>query len=93
MRTEQIWLHNRGSRLAGTLLLPDEAAAPHPGIVQGPGWLGLRDAKLYEPYHQALTGAGFAVLTLDYRGFGDSEGDATYFDPMDQVDDIRAGLT
>ncbi len=34
-----------------------------------------------------------AVLTLDYRGFGDSEGDATFLDPMAQVDDIRAGLT
>lgn len=93
MRTEQVWFFNRGSRLAGTLLLPDEGVVPHPGIVQGPGWLGLRDAKLYEPYHEALTKGGFAVMTLDYRGFGDSEGDATYFDPMDQVDDIRAALT
>ena len=32
-------------------------------------------------------------MTLDYRGFGDSEGDATFFDPMDQVADIRAALT
>ena len=60
MRVEQVTFHHRGSRLAGTLLLPDEAAGIRPGIVQGPGWLGLRDAKLYEPYHQALTGAGFA---------------------------------
>ncbi len=93
MHSEQVWFHNRGSRLAGTLLLPDEAASPLAGIVQGPGWMGLRDARLYEPYHQALIEAGFALLTLDYRGFGDSEGDATYLDPMDQVDDIRAGLT
>ena len=33
-----------------------------PGIVQGPGWLGLKDAKLYLRYHEALTEAGFAVL-------------------------------
>ena len=66
---------------------------PRPGIVQGPGWLGLRDAQLYAPYHEALTGAGFVVMTLDYRGFADSEGDATFFDPMDQVADIRAALT
>jgi dipeptidyl aminopeptidase/acylaminoacyl peptidase len=93
---EQVTFHNRGARLAGTLILPndiDVQREPVPGIVHGPGWLGLRDARLYRPYHEALTAAGMAVLTLDYRGFGDSEGDATFLDPMDQVDDIRAGLT
>jgi uncharacterized protein len=93
MRVEQVPFHNAGSRLAGTLLLPDTAPGPVPGIVQGPGWMGLRDARLYLPYHEALTQAGFAVLTLDYRGFGDSEGDARFLDPMAQVSDIRAALT
>lgn len=93
MRTEDVFFYSGGARLAGTLLLPDTVEVPVPCIVQGPGWLGLRDAKLYTPYHEALTGAGFAMLTLDYRGFGSSEGDATLLDPMDQVADIRAGLT
>jgi len=93
MRLEQVSFHNAGSRLAGTLLFPDTFVGAAPGIVQGPGWLGLRDAQLYLPYHEALTAAGFVVMTLDYRGFGDSEGDATFLDPMDQVSDIRAALT
>lgn len=93
MRDEQVTFHHRGHRLAGTLHLPGRAEDPLPAIVQGPGWLGLRDAKLYVPYHEALTGAGFAVLVIDYRGFGDSEGDATFLDPKEQVDDIRAALT
>lgn len=92
MRVEDVALWSHGCRLAATLMLPDDAVGPLPGIVQGPGWLGLRAAKLYTPYHEALTGAGFAVLTLDYRGFGDSEGDATMLDPMGQVADIRSGL-
>ncbi len=92
MRVEQVSLFNAGCRLAGTVLLPDTDTGAAPGIVQGPGWLGLRDAKLYVPYHEALTAAGFVVLTLDYRGFGGSEGDATFLDPMAQVSDIRAGL-
>jgi dipeptidyl aminopeptidase/acylaminoacyl peptidase len=88
---EEVRFHSGDGVLAGTLKLPD-AAAPHPAIVQGPGWMGLRDAKAYVPYHDALTAAGFAVLVFDYRGFGDSTGDATFLDPMTQVADWRAAI-
>jgi dipeptidyl aminopeptidase/acylaminoacyl peptidase len=76
-------------------MLPDDASPerPVPGIAQGPGWLGLRDAKLYKPYHDALLAAGMAILVFDYRGFGDSEGDATYLDPATQVEDWRNAVT
>jgi uncharacterized protein len=93
--SEVVRFHSQGSAVVGTLLFPDAAAATNrvPGIVQGPGWLGLRDAKLYQPYHEALLAAGMAVLVFDYRGFGDSEGDASYLDPMDQVTDWRNAVT
>ena len=95
MAIEQVRFYSHGSALAGTLMLPDgaSAASPVPAVAQGPGWLGLRDAKLYAPYHEALLDAGIGVLVFDYRGFGDSEGDASYFDPMDQVEDWRNALT
>lgn len=94
-RVEEVVVYSAGYRLGATLQLPIQAgpAAPAPTIVQGPGWLGLRDAKLYGPYHEALVAAGFAVLTLDYRGFGDSEGDASFLDPSTQVDDIQAAVS
>ena len=92
MSVEEVHFDSAGTRLAGTLKLPD-APAPWPAIVQGPGWLGLRGAKLYHPYHEALVAAGFAVLVFDYRGFGDSEGSATFLDPMLQVADVRAAVT
>jgi pimeloyl-ACP methyl ester carboxylesterase len=88
--TVPFWSH--GCRLAATLKLPPgaSASAPVPAVVQGPGWLGLRDAKLYLPYHEALLGVGIGVLVFDHRGFGDSEGDASYLDPRAQVEDYRS---
>lgn len=95
MVAEHVRFYSRGSALAGSLLLPDDASSERPvaAVAQGPGWLGLRDAKLYQPYHEALLAAGIAVLVFDYRGFGDSQGDASYFDPMTQVEDWRNALT
>lgn len=94
MRTETVRFYSRGSALAGTLMLPDAAdGGPVPGLTQGPGWLGLRDASLYRPYHDGLLAAGMAVLVFDYRGFGGSEGDATYLDPAAQVEDWRNAVT
>ncbi len=90
---EEVGFWSHGCRLAGTLMTPDGASSgPVPVIVQGPGWMGLRSARLYRPYHEALLAAGFAVMTLDYRGFGDSEGDATLLDPAAQVADIVAAI-
>lgn len=93
MTTNEVRFHNAGSQLAGTLKLPEVGSPPFAAVVQGPGWLGLRSGKIYQPYHQALLAAGIAVLVFDYRGFGDSSGDATLLDPMAQVADYRAAVT
>ena len=95
MGIEQVRFYSHGASLAGTLMLPDGAGVESPVavVVQGPGWLGLRDAKLYQPYHDALLAVGIAVFVFDYRGFGDSEGDATYLDPRLQVEDYRSAAT
>lgn len=93
MKVEEVAFYSDGHRLSGTLKLPENGLAPYPAVVQGPGWLGLRDAKLYVPYHDGLIAAGIAVLVFDYRGFGDSEGDATYLDPRLQVADWINAIT
>lgn len=92
---EDVRFYSHGATLAGTLKLPHGAstAGRLPGVVQGPGWLGLRGAKLYHPYHEALLAAGIAVFVFDYRGFGESEGDPSYLDPLAQVEDWRAAVT
>lgn len=66
-----------GTHLAGNLFLP-ESPGPHPGVVvvhgSGPqdryGSLGY-----YDLVARRFAAAGFAVLTFDKRGTGDSSGD------------------
>lgn len=92
VRTETVEFFSEGARLRGFLHRPAAAADRLPFIVQGPGWLGLADAKLYAPYHQAFADAGFAVLIFDYRGFGGSEGDRGFISPTWQLEDWRNAI-
>jgi len=93
MRTTPVTFFSEGHRLAALWRTPDDADGPLRAIVQGPGWLGLKDAKLYVRYHEALTAAGFGVLIFDYRGFGDSEGDRGYLSPSWQLADLMNAVT
>jgi pimeloyl-ACP methyl ester carboxylesterase len=96
MTTEEVRFFSAGATIAGTLKLPDSASAPVAAVVQGPGWLGLRDGKNYVPYHDGLLAAGIAVLVFDHRGFGDSTDNPAlpaYIDPMGQVADYRAAVS
>lgn len=92
MIEENVEFYSSGLRLSGILRRPD-GDGPFPGIVQGPGWLGLKDAQLYQPYHQAFVDNGLAVLIFDYRGFGDSDGDRNSLSPRNQLDDLRAAAS
>ena len=47
MMNEQVTFYSEGANGKGILRLPDEPGSGRPGIVQGPGWLGLMDSKLY----------------------------------------------
>ena len=92
MRTDEVTFFSDGVKVHGFLHRPDAAAGRLPFVVQGPGWLGLADAKLYRPYHEAFTAAGFAVLIFDYRGFGASEGDRGTLSPAWQLEDWRSAI-
>lgn len=81
-----------GDRISGWLYLP-AAAGPAPAVVFCPGYTGTKYAAFYQPYVEALVGAGHAVLLSDYRGWGDSEGARGVIDPRMQTDDLRAGIS
>ena len=92
MQTQEVSFFSEGERVAALWRTPDGATGRLRAVVQGPGWLGLKDAKLYVRYHQALTDAGFGVLIFDYRGFGDSEGEKV-LSPARQLEDLRNAVT
>lgn len=92
MRAEEVTYYSEGSRISASWRTPDEFSGPLRTVIQGPGWLGLKDAKLYVRYHEALTAAGFGVLVIDYRGFGDSEGDRSRLSFTGQLLDLINGI-
>jgi dipeptidyl aminopeptidase/acylaminoacyl peptidase len=92
MRTETVEYFSGPDRVRALWRTPD-GAGPYRAVVQGPGWYGLKDAKDYDRYHQAFTAAGFGVLSIDYRGFGESEGERGIVDPVHQLEDLVNGVT
>jgi dipeptidyl aminopeptidase/acylaminoacyl peptidase len=94
MREEKVSFFSDGEQVVALLRTPDDAhSAPYPVIVQGPGWLQVKEAKRNPPYHQAFTDAGFAVLVIDFRGFGESEGDRDDLLPQRWLDDLVNAVT
>lgn len=93
MRSEEIEFYSEGTLVRGDWHRPDDVDGPVPALVQGPGWMGLRDAVVYRRYHQAFTDAGIGVLAIDFRGFGGSDGLRDQFRPADQLADLVNAVT
>ncbi len=95
MRDEKVSFYSEGVKLAGVLHLPDrDDGKPRAAIVQGPGFLGVKEAAIYLRWYEKFCEAGYAALAFDYRGWGDSEGEERgAVIPMDQVQDIRNAIT
>lgn len=92
MKTENVEFYSGSDRVRAIWRTPD-SAGPFRAIVQGPGWLGLKDAKDYLRYHEGFTSVGFGVLSIDYRGFGDSEGERGIVNPTHQLEDLINAVT
>lgn len=71
---KKLRLYSEGTRLAAELWLPDRTPdkAGHPTVLLCHGWGGLKSQLA--PYAQKFAHAGFAALTFDYRGWGESDG-------------------
>ena len=89
-----VHFYSEGHKLVGDLYLPNdfESSRPRAGIVLCHGYTGVKD--LYLPDNaRVLNEAGYAVLTFDYKGWGDSEGTASRLAPYSRVADVQAAMT
>lgn len=93
MRNELVEYYSDGELVRANWRLPDETSGPVPAIIQGPGWMGFKDAAVYDRYHEAFTKAGYGVLCIDYRGYGDSEGERGQLSAHGQLEDLTNGVT
>lgn len=89
---ERVTFYSDGLRIAGIIAWP-EGNGPCPGIVIPQGTVGLKEHYRSPEICALLAQAGFAALTFDYRGFGESEGPSEEIVPLAQVQDIRNALT
>ncbi len=81
-----------GTIIRAWLYLPEDTSQPVPCIVMNQGFGGTKDCIL-ERYALRFIETGTAVLTFDYRHFGDSDGEPRQlYDVAYQLDDLRAAI-
>lgn len=95
VETRSISFENEGTTLAGTLYLPADRTAdePLPTVIVTGAWTSVEEQMPAE-YAREMVERGFAAVTFDFRGWGDSgdlpDGVRFKEDPAAKTDDIEA---
>ncbi|MBC7002998.1 alpha/beta hydrolase [Photobacterium sp. BZF1] len=86
---EHIKLNTGVGQLAANLYLPEGVENPPVVIVTG-AWTTVKE-QMPAVYAQALADKGYAAVTFDFRGWGQSVDSVRYFEnPSRKTEDIRA---
>ena len=81
-----------GATVRGRLFAPN-GKRPAPGIVMAPGFTATSHFAVFESYARGIAKIGVAVLLIDMRGFGSSDGEPRYqINPWAQARDYRAAI-
>ena len=89
--SSELSFSSEGCRCAATLFLPEGLSTP-PVLIMGHGFGATRTMRL-PAYARRFASHGVAVLTFDYRCWGDSEGQPRqYISPAWQVKDWAAAI-
>ena len=93
-RVEHVRFASGTDTLVGLLHLPADAPpdARLPGLVVTGSWTTVKE-QMPQVYAQRLATAGYAALTFDFRGFGESEGVPRRAEsPSRKTEDLRAAV-
>src|SRR5262245_25946118 len=90
MSANDVSFYSRGKLVYGTLYAPDDAR-PQRCLVHANGFGGTR-AKIAPDYAEAFAARGYAMLTFDYRGFGETGGPPSH-SPTAHVEDLRNAIS
>lgn len=88
---EEVVFFSDGLKLQGTYHRPANTSMG--AVVFLPGSRVTKETPFYAAYVAGLLRAGLAVLVIDYRGWGGSEGIPGTLFPLEQVADARNALT
>ncbi|WP_330925903.1 alpha/beta hydrolase [Candidatus Sororendozoicomonas aggregata] len=77
--------------ISGHLYCPEKFKAPLPVVILCHTFCGVKD-WLLPSYAIFFAQNGYAALTFDYRGFGQSQGESGRFNTERQVEDILAAI-
>lgn len=94
-RTSKVTFDSQGIALTGNLFLPDgtDATGPLPGVVVAGTWTSVKEL-MADRYAERLAARGYAALSFDFTGFGESQGEPRDVEnPALKVRDIRHALT
>ena len=91
---KQVSFKSNNQNLAGNLYLPDnyKSGEKLPAVVITGAWTSVKE-QMPAVYAEKLANKGYAALTFDFRGWGQSEGKIKYLeDPTRKTQDINAAI-
>ncbi|WNO07557.1 alpha/beta hydrolase [Teredinibacter sp. KSP-S5-2] len=82
-----------GSKVSGHLYIPKDSAKnkAYPCVILCHGFCGVKELLL-PAFADYFANNGYAALTFDYRGFGQSEGEKGRLVPELQIEDIQQAI-
>ncbi|ODN43408.1 UilS family quorum-quenching N-acyl-homoserine lactonase [Piscirickettsia litoralis] len=86
------FFYSEGSKIAAELYLPEQGIQNAPTILLCHGFAGVKELLL-PAFAEYFAKAGFVAMTFDYRGFGESEGEAGRLVPRLQIEDIKNAIS
>lgn len=91
-QVKNVTFENNNQTLVGNLYLPDDyqAGTKLPGVVVTGAWTTVKE-QMPATYAEEMADRGYAVLTFDFRNWGESDGDERQLEnPANKTQDIIA---